>query len=130
VRILLWLLSSLCPFVLFLLLCYKCKGLPKILRNRVGGWILTILFAVSLILVPQLAEFLYGLYLIALGYIVLQFVACFAPEGGTGTLTITRIDEDGHTTTETRTVYGDMDSAVSQAERDLRSEGYDEISRY
>lgn len=130
VRILLWLLSSLCPFVLFLLLCYKCKGLPKILRNRVGGWILTVLFAVSLILVPQLAEFLYGLYLIALGYIVLQFVACFAPEGGTGTLTITRTDEYGHTTTETRTVYGDMDSAVNQAERDLRSEGYDEISRY
>ncbi len=126
VRILLWLLSSLCPFALFMFLCYKCKGLPRILRNRVGGWILTVLFAVFLILVPQLAEFLYALYLIALTYIVFQFVACFA---GNGTLTITRTDENGHTTTETRTVYGDMDSAVSQAERELRSEGYDEISR-
>lgn len=121
---LLWLITAAGPFAILLILCIKLDGFPKALCKKSTGIILTIIFALLLILVPVLVVVMFFVYL-ALGVLVfLKGAEIFGP---TGILTITRTDEHGRTTQETRAVYGDMDSEVSRATQELKSEGYSDI---
>lgn len=129
VRGALWLLSQLLPYVLLGLLCLWRKGLPRFLQNRFGGILMTLFIQLMQVVVgPQLVEFLYVVYLIALGSVAIRFAGCFASGSGGGELTIDVVDEDGNfISRETRTVYGDMDAAVRQAENEARRDGYEII---
>lgn len=125
-RTVLWCVSSLAPYAALLLLCLKRKGLPKFFRSRMGGIVLLALFAAVYLLVPVLTEVLFGICLAATAFFVLKTVNIFGPSG---LLTITRENADGTTTQETRAFYGSAEAALSQAESDLRAEGYDHIRR-
>lgn len=125
-RTVLWFVSTLVPYAALLLLCSKCKGLPRFLRSKPGGIVLLVLFAAVYLLVPALTELLFGICLVVTAFFVLKIVGIFAPSG---LLTITRKNADGTTTQETRAFYGSAENALSRAESDLRAEGYDHIRR-
>lgn len=125
-RTLLWFVSTLTPYAALLVLCVKWKGLPKVFRSRTGGIVLLVLFTAVYLLVPTLTEVLFGICLIVTAFFVLKVVGIFAPNG---LLTITRQNADGSTTQETRAFYGSAEAALSQAESDLRAEGYEDIRR-
>lgn len=125
-RTVLWLVASMVPYVALPIVCLKWKGVMRFFRSKWGGIVLLTLFAVTHLLVPMLTELLFGVCAAAAAFVVLKMVSAFGPNG---TLTITRENADGSTSTETRAFYGSAEEAVARAEHDLRAEGYDDIRR-
>jgi len=121
-----WFAAVSASFVMMLALCLKTNGLPKFFRSKVGGYILTAFTVLWFILVVPLVKLMIFLFSLALAFFVLKVVTLFGPSG---TITITRVDEDGRSTQETRAVYGDMNAEMSRVENQLKSEGYTDIRR-
>jgi hypothetical protein len=124
-RKLFWCLAYLTPYALILLACFRLGGLPDFLRGRFGAIVLLVVLVVTLILAPIIAAILFAITGILLLVLILRIVFSVP----VSTVRVERTDASGRTTTETKTYFGDADTALRSAEDDLRREGYDDIRR-
>ena len=119
----LWFFAVMLPYAALFVLCVARKGLPKFLRNKVGGIVMLVLLIVMLVLTPQLYGWLFW------ATIAFFFLGGAKVVGGaTSSVNITRKDASGNTVTETRRYFGDQTTAAALAAKELESEGYTNVS--
>ncbi len=116
----LWILSAAIPFVPIILLLRSKNKFAQKLRNKKGGILLMVLFAVLLLLVQKFYVWLSIAYLIFGTIFLVKNFTSMMPN----TLTIIKEEADGTTSTETRVIGDDVAAEMRAAEAQLRSEGY------
>ena len=115
---LLWIISVTFPFVPLIALSILKKGLPKFFRSKLGGCIFAALYLILFILAQVIYNILGIVYIVGGIICVVKFIT----EVGPGTLTITKEEADGTTSTEIRLINDESD--VKRAENELRDQGY------
>ena len=115
----LWAIAAVLGFLPAIIISLK-KGLPKFLRNRVGGVLLLIVYLALLLLIQLIYKWLFIVYIAAGIIFLLKAFNVIAPD----ILTIEREEADGTKTIETRILGDNPEADIAAAERQLKSEGY------
>lgn len=69
------------PFAVYVILCVKFRGIPRILCSKAGGVILLVLLAVFLVLVPTISGWLFALLSIWAGLTLFKIIGHVPMEG-------------------------------------------------
>ena len=75
IDVIIWMICSLIPLVLFLAVCLKFHGIPRVLRSRLGGIVMLAALAALLVLVSVLVSGIIALISLVLGILMFRTIA-------------------------------------------------------